>query len=257
MEYESETLETIEPEHTNLCGSGRKDRNHVHRERGYGRHTAQLWKIVTENGEEISREVVNYSYYLATDRVVAVGTASDDAEETAQMEEAVNTQNEETITAAINRITEKRRPEGKRWEYRMEKMQTAAEKQRRRQMKPGNITQDGLEPVCEETTSYRNAAFGFSSVSGRKLFRPARGFGRFRCLEQRFRYRGSPRTVWYAALQAAGKSRGPGGVMPQGGVTADSVSGGKRKKRCLRRQQVRRRKSAAGWEQNLPVCRER
>ena len=108
MEYESEILETIEPEHTTYVAVAEKIGTMYTASEGTAGHTAQLWKIVTENGEEISREVVNYSYYLATDRVVAVGTASEDAEEAVQMEEAVNTQNEETITAAINRITEKR-----------------------------------------------------------------------------------------------------------------------------------------------------
>ena len=108
VEYESETLETIEPEHTTYVAVAEKIGTMYTESEGTAGHTAQLWKIVTENGEEISREAVNYSYYLATDRVVAVGTASDDAEETAQMEEAVNTQDEETITAVMNRIAEKR-----------------------------------------------------------------------------------------------------------------------------------------------------
>ena len=108
VEYESETLETIEPEHTTYVAVAEKIGTMYTESEGTAGHTARLWKIVTENGEEISREAVNYSYYLATDRVVAVGTASDDAEETAQMEEAVNTQDEETITAVMNRIAEKR-----------------------------------------------------------------------------------------------------------------------------------------------------
>lgn len=108
VEYESETLETIEPEHTVYVAAEEKIGTMYTESEGTVGHTARLWKIVTENGEEISREAVNYSYYLAADRVVAVGTASEDAEETAQMKEAVNTQNEETITAVMNRITESR-----------------------------------------------------------------------------------------------------------------------------------------------------
>ncbi len=108
VEYESETLETIEPENTAYVAVEESIGTMYTESEGTAGHTAQLWKIVTENGEETSREAVNYSYYLATDRVVAVGTASDDAEETAQMEAAVNTQDEETITAVMNQITENR-----------------------------------------------------------------------------------------------------------------------------------------------------
>ena len=60
------------------------------------------------NGEEVSRETVNYSQYSASGETIAVGTASDNEEDTAKMREAVETQDEGRIKAAISEIT---RPE--------------------------------------------------------------------------------------------------------------------------------------------------
>ena len=70
--------------------------------------SARLWKVVTENGEEISRDIINDSYYLATDRKVAVGTASEDAAETEKMKAAIETQDLEKIEKAMAEIAESR-----------------------------------------------------------------------------------------------------------------------------------------------------
>lgn len=108
VEYESETLETIEPENTTYVAVDESIGTMYTQSGGSQGHTAQLWKIVFENGTETSREAINYSYYLASDSVVAVGTASQDEDETAKMKDAVASQNEETIKAAINSIMEER-----------------------------------------------------------------------------------------------------------------------------------------------------
>lgn len=66
--------------------------------------SAQLWKVVTENGEEVSRDVVNYSDYASSPETYSVGTASDDANATAKMNQAIATQDLSTINAAIQEI---------------------------------------------------------------------------------------------------------------------------------------------------------
>lgn len=63
-------------------------------------YTAQLWKIVTVNGVEESREVFNKSTYNPSPRIVMVGTASANGDAVAAMNAAVGTQDEATINAA-------------------------------------------------------------------------------------------------------------------------------------------------------------
>ena len=65
---------------------------------------AQLWKIVYENGEEVSRDTMNYSEYRASGKTVSVGSASDNEAETEKMRTAVSTQDETKIKAAIQEI---------------------------------------------------------------------------------------------------------------------------------------------------------
>lgn len=73
----------------------------------YPEITAQLWKIVLQNGEEESREVVNYSRYAEVPETYGVGTVSDSEEDTALINGAVETQDEATINAAIQSIRDR------------------------------------------------------------------------------------------------------------------------------------------------------
>ncbi|WP_394684038.1 VanW family protein [Schaedlerella sp.] len=66
--------------------------------------TAQLWKVVTENGQEVSRDVINYSQYMAVPETYGVGVLSDDPADTDRMNSAIMTQNEETIMNTMNEI---------------------------------------------------------------------------------------------------------------------------------------------------------
>ena len=68
---------------------------------GYTGMKAKLWKIVYENGVEVSRKVVNNSTYRASEAIYNVGTASDNAEAAAIVNNAIASQNEDTINAAI------------------------------------------------------------------------------------------------------------------------------------------------------------
>ena len=69
-----------------------------------GKHTgyvARLWKIVTVDGVEESREVFNKSTYKASPKIVNVGTASDDPNVSATIGAALATGDEATIYAAV------------------------------------------------------------------------------------------------------------------------------------------------------------
>lgn len=63
--------------------------------------TAQLWKVVTVNGVEESRELFNKTTYKMSPTIYEVGTASSSAEATAAMKAAIASQNEGTIKAAM------------------------------------------------------------------------------------------------------------------------------------------------------------
>lgn len=69
-----------------------------------GKHTgyvARLWKIVTVDGVEESREAFNKSTYKASPKIVNVGTASADPNVSAAIGAAIATGDEATIYAAV------------------------------------------------------------------------------------------------------------------------------------------------------------
>lgn len=68
---------------------------------GYTGMKAKLWKVVYENGAEVSRDVVNNSTYRKSDAVWNVGTASDHAEAAAIVKNAIGSNDEAAINAAI------------------------------------------------------------------------------------------------------------------------------------------------------------
>lgn len=68
---------------------------------GYTGMKAKLWKITYENGVEVDRKVVNNSTYRASDAVYNVGTASDNVQAAAIVQNAISSNDEATIKAAI------------------------------------------------------------------------------------------------------------------------------------------------------------
>lgn len=62
---------------------------------------AKLWKVVTENGAEVSREQFNKSSYKASPATYHIGIGSDNAEAVTIVKNAIATNDEATIQAAI------------------------------------------------------------------------------------------------------------------------------------------------------------
>jgi len=62
---------------------------------------ARLWKVVYENGTEVSREIFNKSSYMASPAYYTVGTATNNAEAKAIVTAAIATNDEAKINAAI------------------------------------------------------------------------------------------------------------------------------------------------------------
>lgn len=82
VEYVSETLKVIEPGKEKVTEDPTKPTDYrkviQSAHKGY---QAQLWKVVYENGVEVSREKVNYSSYAAEPAYVIVGTMEKEDEE--------------------------------------------------------------------------------------------------------------------------------------------------------------------------------
>lgn len=67
--------------------------------------SAQLVKVVYQDGEEVSRNVINNSEYVPSKETIAVGTASDDPQVTDQMNQAILSQDESQIMSTIQKLT--------------------------------------------------------------------------------------------------------------------------------------------------------
>ena len=62
---------------------------------------ARLWKVVYENGAEVSRDIFNTSSYAKSDQIVEVGTAGGSAEAISALEAAIASQDGNAINSAI------------------------------------------------------------------------------------------------------------------------------------------------------------
>lgn len=96
--FESETLSSITPElQINTTGDAIGYVATV--QSAHEGKSACLWKVVTVDGVEESREIFNRSTYNASPKIIAVGLGSDDPEAVAQMQAAIATRDEGTIRA--------------------------------------------------------------------------------------------------------------------------------------------------------------
>lgn len=67
---------------------------------------ARLWKVVYEDGVEVSRKKMNNSNYSASEVKITIGVASDNAEASELLKKAIETQDEAKINDAINQAKE-------------------------------------------------------------------------------------------------------------------------------------------------------
>lgn len=108
VEFESETTETKE--------TTTKEFTAVEQEIGYMELTAEarpeisarLWKVVYENGEEVSRDIINYSTYIAAPSFYDVGVLCDDPALTEKMKAAIQAQDEKAVQAVIDEFNKKK-----------------------------------------------------------------------------------------------------------------------------------------------------
>ncbi len=104
LQFVSETTESKEPEGKRYVATEDYIGYIGLQSAAHSEISAQLWKVIYENGEEASREVVNYSQYAAAPETYGVGTRSDNPEDTKKMNEAITTQDETKINSVIQEI---------------------------------------------------------------------------------------------------------------------------------------------------------
>lgn len=102
VKYESETVSTTEYE---TVYKANPEASIGSMAGGASAHTgreARLWKIVYENGKEVSREDINYSKYNKSDYVIKVGTKSSVPAASSLVNNAIATQDKAKINQAIS-----------------------------------------------------------------------------------------------------------------------------------------------------------
>lgn len=105
LEFISEVTSKTVPEGKRFVATDDSIGNYYVKQQAQAEISAQLWKVVYLNGEEQSRDIINYSQYVPAKETIAVGSASDNAEFTSKIQNAVSTQDEAQILAAIQEIT--------------------------------------------------------------------------------------------------------------------------------------------------------
>lgn len=90
--YETEILEETDPGPELVYIDSKQPLGYIDVQSKHMGYKARLWKIVTENGVEVSREIVNNSQYKASPRSATVGVMTDDPVAYNEIMAAVGTQ---------------------------------------------------------------------------------------------------------------------------------------------------------------------
>lgn len=101
LEFISETLATEEPEGLRFVATDEAAGTYRVMSNARTGRTAQLWKVVYQDGEEVSRDVVNTSYYASAKKTIGVGTVTDDAEWKSKIQAAIASQDETQVKNAV------------------------------------------------------------------------------------------------------------------------------------------------------------
>ena len=111
VSYESEVLETTPASADEFVTDPSQGVGYVGTQSAHLGYKAQLWKIVTENGET-TREVVNTSTYKMVPKIITVGTGGADATAMSQLQTAIATKDVGTVKAVAAAIAAARNAAG-------------------------------------------------------------------------------------------------------------------------------------------------
>ena len=106
VSYESEVLEVINPPSDNLIADASQPVGYVVvTESAHIGYKARLWKVVTENGVEVSREQINSSSYKMVPRSAVVGVATEDPHAYEEIMAAIGTGNVDHVRNVAGMLT--------------------------------------------------------------------------------------------------------------------------------------------------------
>lgn len=104
VKYESEVLKVTKPESETIVQDAGMPIGSVVVESAHIGYVAQLWKVIEENGQEISREVINKSNYKVSPRSATVGTATDNPLHAQRIQAAIATGSIDQVKAEAGAI---------------------------------------------------------------------------------------------------------------------------------------------------------
>lgn len=105
VEYKSEVLEVIHPTTDAIYTDPAQPIGYIVVESAHTGYKARLWKVVKEDGVEVSREQVNSSNYKVSPRSATVGTATGDPNAYNEIMAAVGTSNIDHVRNVIGILT--------------------------------------------------------------------------------------------------------------------------------------------------------
>lgn len=93
ISFESEILSETKPDADTVIADGSQPVGYVKVQSVHVGRKAKLWKVITENGEEVGREEINTSSYKMVPRTATVGTATSDPVASQLIQAAIATNN--------------------------------------------------------------------------------------------------------------------------------------------------------------------
>lgn len=105
VNYESKVLQVINPERDTIYADGGQPIGYIATEGAHIGYKAQLWKVVKENGKEVSREMVNNSSYKVSPRSATVGVATDNPTAYNEIMAAIDTGSIDHVRGVIAALT--------------------------------------------------------------------------------------------------------------------------------------------------------
>lgn len=102
VSYESEVVDTTPAGPDQFVADPSQPIGSIQSQSAHIGYKAKLWKIVTENGQQVSRETVNTSTYKMVPRIYTVGIATGDPNAAAQVSTAIATGSIDHVRAVVN-----------------------------------------------------------------------------------------------------------------------------------------------------------
>ena len=104
ISYENKILQVIQPESERIIADGGQGVGYVKVQAAHIGYKAELWKVVYEDGVEVSREKINSSSYAMSPRTATVGINTANPQRQAEILAAINTGSIEHVTGVAAQL---------------------------------------------------------------------------------------------------------------------------------------------------------